>query len=614
MRHGSRVWRLSAVLVLAAVLGSLDSRGDALAAPSIPKMDTILQQRSKLPTGKSRIIIQASDAALLPSIAGAIGRAGGTLGRRLPAIAGQVATVPNGVLTMLAANPAVERLSLDRRVAGANERTSATVGAAAIRQAPGYDGSGVGVAIIDSGITPWHDDLTGASGDQRVDRFVDFVNGRTLPYDDYGHGTHVAGIVAGNGFDSGGARAGIAPGARLAVLKVLDGAGTGHISDVIAALDYAVIERDALNIRVINLSVAAGVYESYTSDPLTLAAQRAVNAGIVVVAAAGNKGRSATLHTQYGGITAPGNAPWVLTVGASSHMGTTDRADDTIAVFSSRGPAAVDASAKPDIVAPGVGTESLSDPDSALYSAYSAYLLNGTVSTSYLPYLSLSGTSMAAPVVTGTVALMLQANPSLTPNAVKAILEYTAEAHTENDPLTQGAGYLNAKGAVELARFLGSPATVAYPDTTRWSGRLIWGNHLATGGRLTGDATAWSPGVLWGSSMTPAGETVTWGVVCATSDCALSAPWMEVPTYTNVVWGSLCGGANCQTPWTVSAVTATSDGETVVWGTGDGAETVVWGTGNGETVVWGTDDEAETVVWGTSCSDPSCTPVIWKNQ
>lgn len=614
MRHGSRVWRLSAVLVLAAVLGSLDSRGDALAAPSIPKMDTILQQRSKLPTGKSRIIIQASDAALLPSIAGAIGRAGGTLGRRLPAIAGQVATVPNGVLTMLAANPAVERLSLDRRVAGANERTSATVGAAAIRQAPGYDGSGVGVAIVDSGITPWHDDLTGASGDQRVDRFVDFVNGRTLPYDDYGHGTHVAGIVAGNGFDSGGARAGIAPGARLAVLKVLDGAGTGHISDVIAALDYAVIERDALNIRVINLSVAAGVYESYTSDPLTLAAQRAVNAGIVVVAAAGNKGRSATLHTQYGGITAPGNAPWVLTVGASSHMGTTDRADDTIAVFSSRGPAAVDASAKPDIVAPGVGTESLSDPDSALYSAYSAYLLNGTVSTSYLPYLSLSGTSMAAPVVTGTVALMLQANPSLTPNAVKAILEYTAEAHTENDPLTQGAGYLNAKGAVELARFLGSPATVAYPDTTRWSGRLIWGNHLATGGRLTGDATAWSPGVLWGSSMTPAGETVTWGVVCATSDCALSAPWMEVPTYTNVVWGSLCGGANCQTPWTVSAVTATSDGETVVWGTGDGAETVVWGTGNGETVVWGTDDEAETVVWGTSCSDPSCTPVIWKNQ
>ena len=176
---------------------------------------------------------------------------------------------------------------------------------------------------------------------------------------------------------------------------MLDGAGSGRISDVIAAIDYVVENKDALNIRVINLSVAAGVYESYDSDPLTLAAQRAVNAGIVVVAAAGNHGRSADLRTQYGGITAPGNAPWVLTVGASSHMGTTDRSDDTIAPFSSRGPGAVDAGAKPDIVAPGVGTESLSDPDSALYSSDSAYLLNGSVWTSYLPYLSLSGTSMA---------------------------------------------------------------------------------------------------------------------------------------------------------------------------------------------------------------------------
>src|SRR5207237_5589922 len=189
----------------------------------------------------------------------------------------------------------------------------------------------------------------------------------SVAYDDYGHGTHVAGIIAGNGFDSGGARSGIAPAARLVVIKALDGSGQGRISNVIAAFDYVVGHQRDLNIRVVNLSVAAGVYESYYSDPLTLAAKRAVDRGIVVVAAAGNAGRNRNGGTQYGAITAPGNAPWVLTVGASSTMGTIDRGDDTIAAFSSRGPTAVDRAAKPDVVAPGVGTESLSNPASSMY-------------------------------------------------------------------------------------------------------------------------------------------------------------------------------------------------------------------------------------------------------
>ena len=325
---------------------------------------------------------------------------------------------------------------------------------------------GIGVAIIDSGVTSWHDDLSGAGGAQRVDRFVEFGNGAETPYEDYGHGTHVAGIIAGNGFDSGGARSGIAPGARLTVLKVLDGHGGGRISDVIAALNYVVVNKDLLNIRIVNLSVSTGVYESYDTDPLTLAAKEAVAAGIVVVAAAGNAGRNHHGHSMYGGITAPGNAPWVLTVGASSHMGTIDRSDDTMAAFSSRGPTAIDIDSKPDLVAPGVGIESLSNPDSAMFTTYAPYLLPGTVSTPSLPYLSLTGTSMAAPVVAGTVALMLQANPNLTPNAVKAILQYTSQAYPGYDALTQGAGFLNAQGAVELALWR---RRGPYPDASAWS-------------------------------------------------------------------------------------------------------------------------------------------------
>src|SRR5262249_36921575 len=154
--------------------------------------------------------------------------------------------LPNAALRTLAANPLVEHIAIDRVVVGAMERTGQTVGAVAARQAFGYDGSGVGVAIIDSGVSAWHDDLSQGGTGQRVVRFVDFTSGVTTPHDDYGHGTHVAGIIAGNGQDSGGARTGIAPGTHLIVLKVLDANGRGYISDVIEALDYTVAHRDEL--------------------------------------------------------------------------------------------------------------------------------------------------------------------------------------------------------------------------------------------------------------------------------------------------------------------------------------------------------------------------------
>ena len=194
--------------------------------------------------------------------------------------------MPDSALDALARLPGVRSVSLDRRVQGTLERTGATIGATFVHDTLGLDGTGIGIAVIDSGVANWHDDL----GSNRVARFVDFVNFQSAAYDDYGHGTHVAGIIAGNGHDSGGRRRGIAPGATLLVEKVLDASGQGYISNVIAAIDYAIANKDALHLRVINLSVAAGVYESYNTDPLTLAAKRAVEAGLVVVSAAGNLG------------------------------------------------------------------------------------------------------------------------------------------------------------------------------------------------------------------------------------------------------------------------------------------------------------------------------------
>jgi len=571
---GSHRTRVALLLVVLSGLGS----GARLAGQSPPKLDPLLLQRASLLTGQSKVVITAADGASMTAVRLLVQTLGGINGRTLGVINGTAATLPNLKLNLLAASGLVKHVALDRVIAGANERTGLTTGATAIRQQLGVDGTGVTVAVIDSGIYAAHADFGDAiTGQPRVARFVDFVNNAASAYDDYGHGTHVAGIIAGNGADSGGSHAGIAPAAQLVVLKVLDASGGGRISDVIAALDYVVSHRAELGIRVVNLSVGTGVYESYNSDPLTLAAKQAVDAGVVVVASAGNAGRNQQGQTQYGGITAPGNAPWVLTVGAASTMGTADRSDDTIAGFSSRGPTAVDHSAKPDLVAPGVGTESTVSPNSTLYNTKAPYLVGGTASTWYQPYLSLSGTSQAAPVVAGTVALMLQANPSLTPNAVKAILEFTSQVYPSYDPLTQGAGFLNAAGAVGLANYLASPETAPFPDGTGWSGRIIWGNHVVSGGMLTGDANAWLAGVTWGTT-SAGGAPTSWGITCG-SDCDTDPQW--VAWQVGDTWSS------------------TSDGDTVVWGTSDG-----------DTVVWGTSSDGDTVVWGTSCSDSSC-DVVW---
>lgn len=485
------------------------------------RLDAALASRALTPVGESRVIVRTVDGARADA---AIRAVGGRPGRFLQGLGAQVALVPDSALEKLAARLEVVDISLDRPVTGTFDGIASGVsaGAATVRRHLGLDGKGIGVAIIDSGVVNWHDDL----GDGTVVHFVDFVNDLLLPYDDFGHGTHVAGIIAGSGYDSGGERRGVAPGAHLVVLKVLDGSGNGHISNVIAAIDYAIEHRARLNIRVINLSVAAGVHESYRTDPLAQAAKRAVDAGIVVITAAGNLGRSAQGTAQPGSITSPGNAPWVLTVGASDDHGTAARGDDTLAPFSSRGPTHIDGFMKPDIVAPGVGIESLADPNSTLYAINPEARLPGTVQTATMPYLRLTGTSMAAPVVAGTVALMLEANPDLTPNLVKAILQYTAERRPRYDVSAQGAGFLNPHGAVQLAlQLAGKPVAASAADSTRWSRQLVWGHTRVRGGMIRANASAWAPGVIWGASTTPNGEPVTFGALPDSDQLwTLSAP------------------------------------------------------------------------------------------
>ena len=554
----------------------------------------MLEARSTQLSGRSRVIVEFNGT---PDTR-AITRLRGLAGRQLTAAAAQVADLENQAIGDLSRDPRVAHLHVDHPAFATLERTGAAIAATLARRSFRLTGKGIGIAVIDSGITAWHDDLylTDARSPRAAPRVVHFKDFTKLanpriwiseqPSDDYGHGTHVAGIIAGNGFDSDGARSGIAPGASLIGLKVLDANGQGYISDVIAAIDYAIAVRKTYNIRVINLSVATGVFESYATDPLAQAARRAVDAGIVVIAAAGNLGTNTQGEVQYGGITSPGNAPWVLTVGAASHEGTAARSNDTLARFSSRGPTWIDFAAKPDLVAPGVGIESLADPHSTLSATYSEYLLDGVRDTPYKPYLSLTGTSMAAPVVAGTVALMLEANPRLTPNAVKAILQYTAEVRSGESFLVQGAGLLNALGAVRVAASASGARknSLAAFDTIEaeqidWSRHIIWGNERIAPGASLLVSNTWALGVTWGAT-------------------AANIVWSEHVKADNIVWSEDCGGANCE-----GVVWGARSADGSVWGTARASDRIAWKTDN---IVW-SEAQSQNIVW----SEATPRTIIW---
>ncbi len=606
----SRALRWPVIAALALLALALPSTGQA-AGSRYRKLDPELNRRAaSAGARKSQVVLRLQPGTALPPALQQYVK-----GRRLALIDAYVLDVPDSVLPSLETLPQVASAHQDRLAWAADYLSARATGADRVAQQLGFTGAGVGVAVVDSGVATWHDDLTDSAGgsypygNQRVAKFVDFVNGQFQPYDDHGHGSHVSGIILGNGYDSRGRQAGMAPDASLVSLKVLDADGKGTISNIIAALDWVAQNGAAYNIRVVNLSVGAAVTQSYWIDPLALAAKRLTERGIVVVAAAGNLGKNAEGEPQYGGILAPGNAPWVLTVGASSTNGTQQDKDDVVADFSSLGPTRGDYLAKPDLVAPGHGIVSLTSPGSTLFAASTDYLVWGKVRTADAPYLSLSGTSMAAPQVAGAVALMLQANPALTPNLVKAILQYTAASSPDYNALQQGAGFLNALGAVRLSRFYAAndPGR-RMPIEPSWSQHIVWGNNELTGGYINPLASAWAGNIVWGTAWAD-NANIVWGTLCGA--CANIVWGTADASGANIVWGTASAAENIV--WGT-----VSQAENIVWGTLSNADNIVWGTadnivwGTADNIVWGTSGgTADNIVWGTDCGGGNCANVVW---
>src|SRR5437867_2058795 len=299
----------------------------------------------------------------------AIYSSGATLEKTYGSLPVAAVVADRSALKRLAEDSRVERISLDHPIRASLATTARAIGADQVWTAagtrPGFTGNGVTVAVIDSG-----DDDSADLNPAYLAR-VYIASGEHK--DKYGHGTHIAGIIAGRGVSSGTGKGfsdqykGIAPGAKLISLKALDRWGSGWTSDVLAALDWCLKNKNQYNIRVINLSLGHPVLESYKTDPLCRMAEACVRAGIVVVAAAGNYGKDESGNAIYGGVTSPANDPAVITVGAVNTYQTAARSDDSVASYSSRGPTAIDGRIKPDLVAPGNKVVSDADNTTLLY-------------------------------------------------------------------------------------------------------------------------------------------------------------------------------------------------------------------------------------------------------
>jgi len=422
----------------------------------------------------------------------------------------------------------------------------------------GIAGNGVTVAILDSGIAA---DADLVQPQNRILASVNFADER-FTSDPGGHGTHIAGIVAGNGSNSGGEFTGVAPQANVVDVRVLGSTGSGRISSVVRGIEWVLAHRTAYNIRVINLSFGAPATLPYRADPMSAAVEIAWRRGLVVVAASGNGG------PQRNTVVTPGIDPYAITVGATDDLGTLSPGDDTLAWFSAWGSA--DSNAKPDLVAPGRRLVSIRVPGSALDMLFPDRVV---VARNGATYFRLTGTSMATAVVSGAAALLLQRRPTLTPDQVKALLVGTtqpygwASGQTLPDPIADGNGLLDAysatntapsggqQGGLLLGGTLRSLATVAcvnqglrpadgfarslYP--VLFGSPLNWKDPLAGGifwPQFTWDTLVWNS-VAWDNF---AWDSVLWDSVAWDSIVWDSVAWDSI-AWDSVAWDSIAWDA-----------------------------------------------------------------------
>lgn len=334
----------------------------------------------------------------------------------------------NAIEQLLQENQHIKKMHGDRKVTVFLDIASPSLHTDILNYS-GLTGEGVTIAIVDTGIYP-HPDLIRPTN--RIVAFQDFVNHRTSPYDDNGHGTHCAGDAAGNGYAFKGKYKGPAPNAKLVGVKVLDRTGSGSLSAVMAGVQWCIEHKAAYGIDIISMSLGSQAVQSAETDPMVKMVEKAWDSGIVVCVAAGNEGPDSKT------IASPGTSKKVITVGAMKDQNTIGRSDDTLAEFSSRGPT-VDGWVKPDLLTPGVNIISLRSPRSYLDKQYKSNRVGNH-------YFSLSGTSMATPICAGVAALVLQKYKGLSPDEVKQKLLDGAE-DWGLPPNVQGKGYLNAQKA-----------------------------------------------------------------------------------------------------------------------------------------------------------------------
>ena len=633
---GKAVWGAMVVLALCAPVDAAPHAGKG-GGKSSSKLDQVLRERGNSGSSKDlqRVIVTVKRGAKF-GVGQRLEAAGGRVKKDHGIVNALTVQVDARGLAALVDDPDVDYISTDAPVSplgGGNNDPVISSLQKTLAIGNWFGASSLTIAVIDSGIAATAD-FTG-----RIAGAFDFTNGQggvaQAAIDEYGHGTHVAGLAASSGAISNGVYAGVAPGVRLLSLRVLDKKGVGKTSDVIAALEFAVANKARYDIRIINLSLGHPIYESATTDPLVRAVEAAVRAGIIVVAAAGNYGTNpSTGLAGYAGLASPGNAPSAITVGASVTGTTVERGDDRVATFSSRGPTWLDGYAKPDILAPGQGLISDSVPGSTLELAYPSLVFPSGSGK----LMRLSGSSMATAVVSGLVAVMLEANsyaaqqryqssgrlkklapyvppPALTANQIKAMLQYSATPLRDAsgvlyDRLTQGAGEVDGLGAVTLAysadtsKLPGTvwmapvtPSTQFGTELRAWSQSIVWGTRLVSGPGLMdvnqlafSQRVTWGAGeldnIVWGTLADGEGDNIVWGTAFDLADVVWAGAVFEQD---NIVWGtSLADWAS-----------------NIVWGTAIGeleGDNIVWGTlslTEGDNIVWGT-IELDNIVWGTS--------------